>query len=857
MVFNLRVLLCAGFLLCDVIVKGQDVLPELRRDFQGASVRTKGNELIVSTGTVERTWRWTGKGLVTTGFRNSKTGKQWAELKPQFSADWAYYGLIDETEATLVSLTAQRSDDEGFTADHLEVIAEVRYPSVASAVKYQIWAYPHASGIFTRVWFKGNAKANYRDISSGARNDVSIRQISGKNQKPYLNITAPKWMLSYAADPKSIQYHITGIDRQKDYVLGLSWWSFDKKKRVQKVRVSSVDGESEEQLIGNTGISFEPDSMSVKVPVSRVANDNSFRVFIDNAGGENAIVSEVWLYEKTDSAPPVKNGVPERILELNRLAPEGYKLAAYFDSGEAQDAEKFKPTGRIDYIPVALTNKNRRYIGYYNDTQHRNTPGTPIYREELKTGLRGEESINWANIISIEDGNEGLIMVKESHKCVNQYGTDTGDFLTSGKGIENTGTSLYPDDIDAREYKWAWASWTIAYEGNDDYRQLAVKEFDRLRFPTNIQRDMYTLVCSWGNSKNGRDGRNYATEREVLAEMKAADSLGIDLLLIDDGWQVSLDSKGAAPEADNGWKPHPEAYPQGWKNVAALKQNLGIALGLWGIAQNTTVDEMVWNWQRIRMKQFKLDFANFRDHNALDGVIKKARDFMIRTNHESIISWDLTENAPRYGYYWAREYGDLHFMNRKDHTPANAIYVPSLCLRDYWHLSGYNNLNKFQLTVQNPEITDKELSDAWKYSAQYCVATTLMGVPEFMALPRFFSDKAKSEIKELLKIYKRYRRDIWESYQFPVGEQPNNASFTGFQSFHPGKDKGYFMLYRELNALENRKDIQVRFLEGKKIQLTDLRTGQTWSAHVSAEGLLPIEILKPADFRFIQYQVLD
>ena len=247
---NLRIsgLFSILFIAGGLTVKGQQRLPVLKADFQSASVKTKGNELVVSTGKVQRTWKWTGKGLVTTSFKNAKTGKDWAEMKPKFSSDWAYYGLIDEKAGKLISLTTKQGNDDGFTSNYLEVIAEVEYPSVESFIKYQIWAYPNAPGIFTRVWFKGKGGKNFKSASLAANERVSIKQLSGENQKPYLNITVPTWAVSQTADPKFVEYHITDIDPKKDYVLGLSWWSSDKKSRKQKVRVTSVDGESQAEL---------------------------------------------------------------------------------------------------------------------------------------------------------------------------------------------------------------------------------------------------------------------------------------------------------------------------------------------------------------------------------------------------------------------------------------------------------------------------------------------------------------------------------------------------------------------------------------------------------------------------------
>ena len=51
-------------------------LPELKMNYEGASAVTRGEEISVSTGAVEGKWKWTGKGFVTTGFRNLTSGTE-------------------------------------------------------------------------------------------------------------------------------------------------------------------------------------------------------------------------------------------------------------------------------------------------------------------------------------------------------------------------------------------------------------------------------------------------------------------------------------------------------------------------------------------------------------------------------------------------------------------------------------------------------------------------------------------------------------------------------------------------------------------------------------------------------------
>ena len=94
---------------------------------------------------------------------------------------------------------------------------------------------------------------------------------------------------------------------------------------------------------------------------------------------------------------------------------------------------------------------------------------------------------------------------------------------------------LSRSNIKPDRYRWCWASWVVAYDGSDAGRELALKQFDRYRYPVNREHDMWSLACTWGNSVNPRDGRNYAAEERILKEMASIAGLGIDMLLIDDG----------------------------------------------------------------------------------------------------------------------------------------------------------------------------------------------------------------------------------------------------------------------------------------------------------------------------------
>ena len=129
-------------------------LPEINFSHKNSKVFTKGNILVVSTSKVERVWKLTKNGLVTESIKNQITGKVWTNPKSTQSCDWQYKVLVDEsTPGTLVSLVAKPNNDQGFTSDHIEVIAEFQYPNTESEIQYKIWAYPGTFGIRTNCDF--------------------------------------------------------------------------------------------------------------------------------------------------------------------------------------------------------------------------------------------------------------------------------------------------------------------------------------------------------------------------------------------------------------------------------------------------------------------------------------------------------------------------------------------------------------------------------------------------------------------------------------------------------------------------------------------------------------------------------
>jgi len=516
------------------------------------------------------------------------------------------------------------------------------------------------------------------------------------------------------------------------------------------------------------------------------------------------------------------------------------------------------PDARVDRLPIPGRDWRRRYFGYYNATQQRNDTHLDLLKEEVvRHPLNYREWCDWASAACLENETGGMALVKESHKCVNQPGHATGGFVCDEHdGLSCTGWGLRPPELASDHFTPGWATWWLAWSGGDRDRAVAFKTFDRLRYPIDPRRDMYIQANTWGSSDNGSAARRAAGEQSVLRELETCAELGIDCLQIDDGWQVPPGHPTGEP-GENGWRPHPASYPQGWTRIRARAAECGVKLGLWAAAQPISLDELKATFTDGGFLQYKLDFAVLKTRTQIDALMQKVRDFIAWTNHRVRVNWDVTENDARYGYFFAREYGCIYLENRKPARPTAVIYRPHTVLRDLWQVAKYLNLHRFQCPIQNVDRVDRARSDAHLHSHSYATAIALMGIPLFFQETKFYSPAAKTEIHALLDVYKQHRASLYQGIVHPIGGKPDNASWTGFQCHLPAENRGYLMIFRERCNPEPDYRLALGWLPAGTMTLTDLITHQKWRQPITADGTTTLTIAPAPGFRFLQYAVSE
>lgn len=369
-------------------------------------------------------------------------------------------------------------------------------------------------------------------------------------------------------------------------------------------------------------------------------------------------------------------------------------------------------------------------------------------------------------------------------------------------------------------------------------------------------RPLISMSNTWGD----RNGFSRVCEAFVMREIDKAAELGLDVVQIDDGWQVGntadpkiRDDQDRRTFDDYFWQLNTERFPKGIRFLSDYAKEKGIKLGLWFAPDSrehfsrasrdiSILKNAYENWG---VRFFKLDMYWIecdKDRDAFLSLLKAIYDF----GDDVFVQIDVTTSA-RINYLCGREYGTIFVENR--YTKTRTFY-PNRTLKNLWLLSSCIPAAKLQFELVNPGLNADcydECDDfaPSKYDVDYLFASVMLSNPLFWMELQFLSDENTEKLKNIISFWHSYRDIFRNSDVSPIGEKPSGRSFTGFKIKH-GNDE-YALLFREATFSDSGIYLMPDDITGTKVLLSN--------ADVSVQCLgnaLKSTFSKPRAYAFIK-----
>jgi alpha-galactosidase len=352
---------------------------------------------------------------------------------------------------------------------------------------------------------------------------------------------------------------------------------------------------------------------------------------------------------------------------------------------------------------------------------------------------------------------------------------------------------------------------TLAYCGGAAGRIAALQQWQRNVRDIQQGRDGLLLSNTWGD--RSRDAR--INETFIRAEIAAGSRLGVEVVQIDDGWQVGRTANSATPGGVwNGfwqanprfWEPSPERFPTGLASIASEAESSGMGLGLW-YAPDSSDDFS--NWERDAHMLLRLHSEFGVRHIKIDGVkaTSKLGEQRLRAMFEKVLQqsagqvtfdFDVTAET-RPGYFGLIDVGPIFVENR--YTDWHR-YWPHRTLRNLWMLAHYVDPVRLRMEflnhTRNAEKYESDPLAPRHYEPAALFAMVMIASPlgwfETSNLPPDYI----AEVGQLVRLWKAHREDLHGGTIIPVGDEPCGAAWCGFVSVSAASNCAHVLAFRQL-----------------------------------------------------------
>lgn len=406
---------------------------------------------------------------------------------------------------------------------------------------------------------------------------------------------------------------------------------------------------------------------------------------------------------------------------------------------------------------------------------------------------------------------------------------------------------------------------TLAYDGGIAGRIAALQQYQRCLRPIVPGRDARFVSNTWGD--RNRDGRIRADF--MAQEIAAGARLGVDVIQIDDGWQVGATSnsvrakeeggvwEGFYSARDNFWDVHPERFPDGLESLVASAREQGMRFGLW-FGPDSAEDFAHWERDAITLIRLHQDLGI--DYIKIDGVKLRSKVGernlralfdRVQTETQGCMVFDLDVTAEtRPGYFGMVGVGPLFVENR--YTDWHR-YWPHQTLRTLWQLAHHVDPARLRMEwlnhTRNTELYANDPLAPARYRPDYLFATVMFSSPlgwfEMSHLPESYFIEAAP----LIAVWKEHRDSLFAGTVLPIGAAPDGVAWTGFLSIAQGGRSAYLLAFRELSPAATWQIPVLSFLTTPAEPRGFVRLGGEGTAELQ-EGGLRVQIPEAQRFFF-------
>jgi alpha-galactosidase len=460
-----------------------------------------------------------------------------------------------------------------------------------------------------------------------------------------------------------------------------------------------------------------------------------------------------------------------------------------------------------------------------------------------------------ANVLDVADllCGTGVVYVVEGPVTISRW-DDKPDFTFSGTALV----------VHSNGFHVA----ALPYSGGAFGRLRALRVHSRRHHPYDPRRDGLMMSNTWGD----RNGFVRINAQDMLRELDAAASLGVDVMQIDAGWanvnEIPRERATGSLEWERFWNPPEDAwaasgkrFPKGIKEIYMAAKEKGIALGLW-FAPDCANDAAAWRrdadillnlWRREGVRFFKTDFMSVYSKRGFDNERAFFDAVLDESSGDVAFDLDVTGNVPRLGYFGAPRCG-LFVENRYARKGERRPYYPHRTLRNLWTLSETVDPIRLRMEFMNPLRNAETYGGSplapSKWPADALLATVLASSPLAWMDCVDVKEVTLAAWRPLVAVWKRAREDWYSGTIAPIGERPDGVSWTGFASVSENGRGGFALVFRELSK-DGDYAFDLRPYFGELTAVPEVIAGR--GTAVMKNGRLSVNIPAELDFVWVRF----